>query len=427
MNDPKPDTIVLVGVNHQTAPLEIREKLAFADETVPAALEALVALPAVHEVILFSTCNRVEVLFSTDDAPAATAAVTACLCGMQALDPEKLAPVLYRHVGDAAARHLFRVASGLDSMVVGEPQIFGQVKKAYRQAVIRKTTGVILNRLIHRTFFVAKRVRSETGIGDSAVSISYAAIELARKIFGTLEDRKVMLVGAGEMAELAVEHLVGHRAGTIWVANRTLERAMALAKTFNGSAVSFEEIPGLLSQADIVVSSTGAHDLVITRDQVKGVMRSRKNRPLFFIDIAVPRDIDPDINKLENVYVYDIDDLKEVIDGNLDERRREAVKAERIVDESVIQFRSWYDSLDVVPTVVALREKFSAMARVEAEKTLCSLKIHDPKDRDAVYRMTEALVGKIMHEPTDFLRSRVDKKNKHHYLDMVKRLFNLDD
>ena len=427
MNDPKPDTIVLVGVNHQTAPLDIREKLAFADETVPAALEALVALPAVHEVILFSTCNRVEVLFSTDDAPAATAAVTACLCGMKALDPEKLAPVLYRHVGDAAARHLFRVASGLDSMVVGEPQIFGQVKKAYRQAVIRKTTGVILNRLIHRTFFVAKRVRSETGIGDSAVSISYAAIELARKIFGTLEDRKVMLVGAGEMAELAVEHLVGHRAGTIWVANRTLERAMALAKTFKGTAVSFEEIPDLLSQADIVVSSTGAHGLVITRDQVKGVMRSRKNRPLFFIDIAVPRDIDPDINKLENVYVYDIDDLKEVIDGNLDERRREAVKAERIVDESVIQFRSWYDSLDVVPTVVALREKFSAMARVEAEKTLCSLKIHDPKDRDAVYRMTEAIVGKIMHEPTDFLRSRVDKKNKHHYLDMVKRLFNLDD
>ena len=427
MEETKPDTIILVGVNHQTAPVEIRERLAFADDAVLSALDALIGLEAIHEVILFSTCNRVEVLFSTNDPLSARAAVTACLCELKGLSGEQLETVLYNHQDDAAVRHLFRVASGLDSMVVGEPQIFGQVKKAYRQAVTRNTTGVILNRLIHRTFFVAKRVRSETGIGDSAVSISYAAVELARKIFGSLEGRKVLLIGAGEMAELAVEHLVGNQAGNIWVANRTLERAMALARTFNGIAVSLEEIPGLLASVDIVVSSTGAHGMVITRDQVKSVMRSRKNRPLFFIDIAVPRDIDPDINKLENAYVYDIDDLKDVIDGNLEERRREAVKAERIVDESVIKFRSWYDSLDVVPTVVALREKIAAITRTEAEKTLGAMKNLDAKDRDAVFRMTDAIVSKIMHDPTLFLKNTADKKSKHLYLDTVKKLFHIDE
>ncbi len=427
MEDKKTDTIILAGVNHQTAPLEIREKLAFADDDVLSALDALIELDLIHEVILFSTCNRVEILFSTNDAAAATAAVISYLCELKKVPEEKLAPVLYHHQGDAAVRHLFRVASGLDSMVVGEPQIFGQVKKAYRQAVTRSTTGVILNRLIHRTFFVAKRVRSETGIGDSAVSISYAAIELARKIFGSLEEKKVLLVGAGEMAELAVEHLAGNRADNIWVANRTLERAITLARTFNGTAVSFEEIPNLLASVDIVVSSTGAPGLVITRNQVKGVMRSRKNRPLFFIDIAVPRDIDPDINKLENAYVYDIDDLKDVIDGNLEERRKEAVKAERIVDESVIKFRSWYDNLDVIPTVVALREKIGAITRTEAEKTLGVLKELNDQDREAVSRMTEAIVSKIMHDPTMFLKNKADKKSRNLYLDTVKKLFNIDE
>lgn len=427
MEDTKPDTIILAGVNHQTAPVEIREKLAFTDDEVLSALDALISLEAIHEVILFSTCNRVEVLFSTNDALTARTELISYLSELKGLTGEQLEPVLYFHQDDAAVRHLFRVASGLDSMVVGEPQIFGQVKKAYRQAVTRNTTGVILNRLIHRTFFVAKRVRSETGIGDSAVSISYAAVELARKIFGSLAERKVLLIGAGEMAELAVEHLVGNQAGKIWVANRTLERAMALARTFNGTAVSFEEIAGLLVSVDIVVSSTGAHGLVITRDQVKGVMRSRKNRPLFFIDIAVPRDIDPDINKLENAYVYDIDDLKDVIDGNLEERLREAVKAERIIDESVIKFRSWYDSLDVVPTVVALREKIAAITRTEAERTLGTLKNLDDKEREAVFRMTDAIVSKIMHDPTLFLKNTADKKSKHLYLDTVKKLFHIDE
>jgi glutamyl-tRNA reductase len=323
-------------------------------------------------------------------------------------------------------RHLFRVAAGLDSMVMGEPQVFGQVKAAYRQAVDKKSTGVVLNRLIHRTFFVAKRVRSETGIGDNAVSVSYAAIELGRKIFGSLEDKQVLLIGAGEMAELAVEHLVGHHVGKVFVANRTFSRAASLAKTFDGRPVSMEEIPEMLQTVDIVVSSTGAPDLVITRAMVKAVLRRRRNNPLFFIDIAVPRDIDSAVHKLENVYLYDIDDLKEVVDDNLAQRKKEAVKAERIIEEVLLSFRDWYDRLAVVPTVVAMREKITDIARAEADKTLGSLKHLSDNDRAAVYRMTAAIVNKVMHDPTTFLKNSADKKEKNRYLDIAKKLFGLE-
>ncbi|MFW6236964.1 MAG: glutamyl-tRNA reductase [Desulfosudaceae bacterium] len=421
-----PDRIVLIGVNHETAPVALREKLAFAAEDIPAAVRELVAAPAVNEALLFSTCNRVEILLVAGDASAAAAAALDFLCRSRRVGQEQLLPVLYRYEDDEAVRHIFRVASGLDSLVVGEPQVFGQVKEAYRLAVTEKTTGVILNRLIHRTFSVAKRVRHETGIGDSAVSISYAAIELGRKIFGSLEGRQVLLVGAGEMAELAVAHLVNHDAGTVFVANRTFERAVHLARSFVGQAVRLEEIDEALKSVDIVVSSTGSPELVVRADQVKKVMRSRRNRPVFFIDIAVPRDIDPAINRLDNAYVYDIDDLKGVVDENLAQRKKEAVKAGRIVDEAVIRFRTWYESLEVVPTVVALREKLSVIAAAEVEKTLHSLDHPSENDRAAVRRMAEALVNKIVHDPTVFLKQQVDRKSKHYYLDTLKKLFRLD-
>ncbi|MFP4039494.1 MAG: glutamyl-tRNA reductase [Desulfosudaceae bacterium] len=427
--DDKPDgreRIILLGVNHETAPVSLREKLAFAADDIPPALRTLQTAAAVNEVLLFSTCNRVEILMVAADGPAAAEAALDFLCRDRQLDREQLRPVLYQYEGDEAVRHIFRVASGLDSLVVGEPQIFGQVKEAYRLAVIEKTTGVILNRLIHRTFSVAKRVRHETGIGDSAVSISYAAIELGRKIFGSLEGRQVLLVGAGEMAELAVTHLINHDAGQVFVANRTFERAVRLARTFDGQAVDLEEIGQVLTTVDIVVSSTGAPDLVIRADQVKKVMRARRNRPVFFIDIAVPRDIDPDINRLDNAYVYDIDELKGVVDDNLAQRKQEAVKAGRLVDEAVIRFRTWYDSLEVVPTVVALREKLTLIAEAEVDKTLHTLDHLPESDRAAVRRMAEAIVNKITHDPTLFLKQRLDRKNKHSYLDTVKKLFNLD-
>jgi glutamyl-tRNA reductase len=313
-------------------------------------------------------------------------------------------------------------------MVVGEPQILGQIKTAYRLAIRQKTSGVILNRLLHKTFFVAKRVRSETGIGDNAVSISYAAIELARKIFGDLQGRKTLLIGAGEMAELAVEHLIRHKAGDIFVANRTFERGLELAERFKGKALRFEEISDYLLDADIIISSTGAPGFILTRDQVKKAMRTRKNRPLFFIDIAVPRDIDPEINRLPNAYVYDIDDLQGVIEENIEDRSHEAMKAERIIDEGVIRFRQWYENLEVVPTIVALREKMNGIAQAEIRKTLShSLNRLSPEEEQALNRMAEAMINKILHDPTMFLKGTGCRGNKSFYIDAVRKMFHLDE
>ncbi len=323
-------------------------------------------------------------------------------------------------------RHTFQVAASLDSMVVGEPQILGQMKEAYRKATLEKTSGVILNKLLHRTFFVAKKVRTETGIGDHAVSISYAAIELGKKIFGDLAGKRVMLIGAGEMAELAVEHLIRNRVGAITVANRTFARGVELAERFSGQAIKFEEIVDFIKDVDIVISSTGATGYVLRREQIKDAMRNRRNRSLFFIDIAVPRDIDPAINRINNAYVYDIDDLKGIVDDNIEDRQREAVKAQRIIDEAVIGFRKWYDTLAVVPTIVSLRGKVEALARQELEKTLATLDHLPDADKQAVKRMTDALVNKILHEPTRFLKKNGCYGDKSVSLDLTRKLFNLD-
>jgi len=346
--------ILLIGLNHQTAPVELRECIAFSSDETIDALDMLKNYRSVKEAILFSTCNRVEVLVTTENRKEAEKTVKSFIAEFKNSPQTQFEKSLYVHYGDDAVKHLFRVVSSLDSMMVGEPQILGQIKEAYHSATLRKTSGTVLNRLLHRAFFVAKRVRTETGIGDHAVSISYAAIELAKKIFGSLEGKKALLIGAGEMAELAVEHLLRNRVEEIFVANRTFERGVELAKKFNGQAIRFEEIPENLESVDIIISSTGSPDFVIHHGQVKTALKSRKNRPLFFIDIAVPRDIEPKINKLGNVYVYDIDDLKSVVDENIEDRQREAIKGERIVDEAVIQFHQWYDSLEVVPTIVSL-------------------------------------------------------------------------
>jgi glutamyl-tRNA reductase len=335
--------------------------------------------------------------------------------------------VLYIYNGDEAVRHIFRVASSLDSMMVGEPQILGQIKEAYLTATSKKTSSVILNRLLHRTFFVAKRVRSETGIGDHAVSISYAAIELGRKIFGTLEGKKVLLIGAGEMAELAVEHLIRNKVENIIIANRTFKRGMELAERFSGKAIRFEEISDCLKFVDIIISSTDSPSFIITRDQVKRIIRTRRNRPIFFIDIAVPRDIDPKINRLTNSYVYDIDDLKSVINENIEDRNRESIKGERIIDEAVIRFWQWYENLDVVPTIVALRKKLDAIAKTEINKTFQSLNHLSDDDRQAIHRMTNSLISKILHDPTLMLKSNGCYRNKSVYLDIARKLFKLDD
>jgi glutamyl-tRNA reductase len=311
-------------------------------------------------------------------------------------------------------------------MMVGEPQILGQIKDAYHDATQKKATGVILNRLLHKSFFVAKRVRSETGIGDHAVSISYAAIELGRKIFGSLDGRSVLLVGAGEMAELAVEHLLRNRIGQVWVANRTFARGMELAGRFGGKAIRFEEIAEHLKTVDVIISSTGAPGYVITSDLVKQSMRLRRNRPLFFIDIAVPRDIDPEINQLPNSFVYDIDDLKGVIEENIEDRRKEAVKGERIVDEAVLSFRQWLESLEVVPTIVGLRSKLEAIAQSELQKTTQSLTHLSEEDARAISRMTCAMINKILHDPILFLKQNGATEDGAACLNLVRKLFKLD-
>jgi len=418
--------ILLIGLNHKTAPVEIRECIGFAGDESDQALNDLHALDAVHEVLLLSTCNRVEVLLTTPSKDEAARQVVNFLSEMNQIPVADFEDNLYQHVGDDAVRHVFRVAASLDSMVVGEPQILGQIKEAYRTAATKRTSGVILNRLLHKTFLVAKRIRTETGIGDHAVSISYAAIELARKIFGDLEGRKVLLVGAGEMAELAVEHLIRNRADEILVANRTFERGVELARRFHGRPIRFEEIEEGLETVDIVISSTGAKDFVIRRDQVRKVMRRRRNRPLFFIDIAVPRDIDPEINRLNSIYVYDIDDLKGVIEENIEDRQRAAVKGERLVDEAVIRFRQWYQSLDVVPTIVGLRRKFEQVIRAEVARTCPGGSPHGVAE-DALDKMVNALVNKILHDPTTILKCEEGHGNKAQLLAATRKLFKLDD
>jgi glutamyl-tRNA reductase len=418
--------IVLIGVNHRTAPVELREKLDFSDTETEKALLHLRKIPSVHEALLISTCNRVEVLVTTDESRVAEEEVAACIAERKGVALDRFLPSVYIYTGDDAVRHLFRVTASLDSMMLGEPQILGQVKEAYRQAVEAKTTGVIINRLLHKAFSVAKRVRTETGIGGHAVSISYAAVELAKKIFDTLENKSILLVGAGEMAELAVEHLLRSRcAGNILVANRTFATAAALAEQFNGTPIRFEEIAGTLQWADIIISSTGAPGFVITRDDVKPVMRKRKNKALFFIDIAVPRDIDPAVNRLSNAYVYDIDDLEGVIQENIESRKQESVTAERIVDEGVLRFHAWHESLDVVPTIVALRQKVHAIAAAELQKTLSSLSLSE-QDEMALQKMNEAMINKILHDPTIFLKNPGSHRNKSLYLDLARNLFKLD-
>jgi len=385
--------IVLIGLNHQTAPVELREKVAL-DNCEPAKLyHDLKQLKCVKEGICLSTCNRVEVLVTTSETvERVTEEVKNFLAVQNRIRPKEFENHLYVLQAQEAVSHLFNVVSSLDSMIVGEPQILGQVKASYRDAVKNRSSGVILNKLLHKAFFVAKRVRTETGIANHAVSVSYAAVELARKIFGDLSGKKILLIGAGEMAELAAEHLLSQRADHIIVANRTLERALALAKRFKGQGVVLEEIPSVLVEADIVVSSTGSPETLITSQMVRSVLKARKHRPLFFVDIAVPRDVDPDVNSLGNVYLYDIDDLKRVVEENLSARADEAVRARRIVQEETIKLMNWLETLDVAPTIIALKEKTEEIRSAELKRTLNKLGPLNDDQINAMEVMTQSMV-----------------------------------
>jgi glutamyl-tRNA reductase len=414
--------ISLIGVNHKSTPLEVREKIALTGG-YEEALNRLRDEQAL-EFYLLSTCNRVELLWVTEDTSESTPNMQRFLFG-EAVAPEKWDDYSYVYRNHEAVNHLFKVAASLDSMVVGEAQILGQIKEAYRYASQFGCTGPLLNKLLHKSFSVAKRVRSETGIGSAAVSISSAAVELARKIFGNLDDKKVLLIGAGEMAELAAEHLLGQGVKGITVANRTLSRAVDLAKRFNGSACSLEELAEQIETVDIIVSSTGSSDLIIKSDDVRPLMRVRRNRPLFFIDIAVPRDLDPELNELENVFLYDIDDLSQVVEMNRSERQNEAVKAARIVEEETLKFSKWQEGLTITPTISALRAKADEICSSEVSRTLARMDLSD-SDRQKVEKLAQAITAKMLHNPLRFLKSESCRKGEDSKIDMVRTVFGLE-
>lgn len=418
------ESIVLLGVNHKTTPLAVREKLALSGGyEIP--LTSLRELQGLREYYLLSTCNRVEILFTCKDPEFMRREVLDFLFAGN-VTREEVANCIYTYENEQAVEHLFMVASSLDSMIVGESQILGQLKEAYRHASEQKTSGLILNRLLHKAFSVAKRVRTETQIGANAVSISYAAVELGRKIFGDLRSKRVLLVGAGEMAELAAEHLMSQGIEEVVVANRTLQRAMQLAKRFNGRAVGLDELVDQLLHVDIIISSTGASSLVLFKKDVASVMRRRKNKPLFFIDIAVPRDLDPKINSLDNVYLYDIDDLNNVVEMNREQRDQEAVKARRIVEEETLKFNRWLSSMGVTPTIIELRAAAEEICRMELEKTLPRLQGLEPRQKKSIEKMASSIVGKILHNPLLYLKTDHPCSDQEQRVATVRTLFKLE-
>jgi len=418
--------ILILGVSHRTTPVALRERLAFPEAALPTALGHLKAVPGVHEAAILSTCNRVEIVTCVTGAvPDVGGEIEAFLAREREVERVAFAPHLYRHYGRDAVRHLFRVAASLDSMVVGEPQILGQVKEQYAEAASAGTSGSVLHKAFHRSFAVAKRVRTETGIASKAVSVASVAAELTRTIFATLEDKTVMLVGAGKMSQLVARHLKARGTGDIIVTTRTFDHAVALAREFAGTPIPFERLAESLKLADIVIGSAGAADYLVGPGVVQEVLRARKQRPMFFIDMAVPRNFDPTINDLDNVYVYDMDDLARTRADNADEREREAVRAEVIIDTEVERFWRWLSGLDVVPTIVALRDKVEGIRRSELEKALASLQEQAPHHRALLDALTSSIVNKILHAPLASLK-RNGAADDPDLAASVRRLFDLE-
>lgn len=402
--------IVLVGLNHKTAPVAVRERLAFTDEGCADSLRALVDGEIVNEGLIVSTCNRVEVVTATvgERMTEGIERIKEFLSSSRCVAHEDFSNHLYSHADEEAVRHIFRVASSLDSMVVGEPQVLGQVRKAYSLAVNAGTAGRVLNRLVHQAFRVAKRIRTETGIAASAVSISYMAVELGRKIFGNLKGRTVLIVGAGEMAELSAKHLVSAGATRVIVTNRTHETAQQLAAQFGGEAVDFSGLSRHLAEADIVICSTGASEYVITPSIAREALEQRRNRPAFFIDISVPRNIDPAVGEIPNLFIFDIDDLESVIASNIREREREAQRAELIVESEVMQFQQTLRTLDIGPTLGALRQKLQEIARNELARQRQRLGALTPEQERAIEALLLSTVNKISHPIINRLKTSAD-------------------
>jgi glutamyl-tRNA reductase len=415
-----------VGLSHRTAPVELRECVDFARGGVEAALSALAARSIAHELVVLSTCNRAEV-YAVGDDDATAGALTRFFSEYHEVSPERMSEHMYVRRGQDAALHLFRVAAGLDSLVVGEPQILGQVKSAYATANDLRTTGALTNRLFHSAFAVGKRVRSETGLGEGAVSVSYAAIALAKKIFGNLEGLRVLILGAGEMAKLTGVHLRAQKVSQIAIASRTLSGAEHLAQHLEGRAIPWTDLDSALGAADIVITATGASEPVLTRARIDEVMRPRRRRPLFIIDIALPRDVDAAVGGLDQVFLYNLDDLRAVVKENLARRTAELERAEAIVTEEVVRFAAWMQSREIIPTVVALRQRFEAIRQAELSRLESKLSGLPPEARARLDEITHLIVEKLLLTPTEQLKAVSDETMVVAYADALNRLFSLAD
>jgi len=414
-----------VGLNHKTAPVELRERAAVAEADIPTLLQQIVAESAVREAALLSTCNRVEFTLVTHDPDAAIALVHEWFAATSELPLESVTEHLYSHTSESAVRHLFAVATGLDSLVLGEPQILGQVKSAYERALAAGTAGHILHRLFQATFSAAKRARTETGIGRQAVNVSSCAVELAGRIFGDLTGKKVLLIGAGEMAELAAKHLQGNGVKDILVANRTLERAMKLSREFDGHALTLDQLDDYLDAADIIISSTGANTYVLLPEPMQQALEKRSQQPMFLVDIAVPRDIDPRVGELNGIYLYDIDDLQQVVQGNRENREKEAEAARILLEEDAQNFLSWLKSLESVPLIRRVQEKMDSLRRDELEKARY-LNGLDADQQEAVERFSRALMKRFMHPTLKALKTLPEDIEGDLFMGAARTLFDLD-
>jgi len=415
--------IFVVGLSHKTAPIAVREALAFPKDRLPEALGRMRSEVGLDEAMVLSTCNRVEV-YGRSKEPRVPALVSFLADYHRRPSPE-LDPFLYRLEGEDAVRHAFRVAASLDSMVLGEPQILGQVKEAYQIAEKAGALGSVLNALRNRSIAAARRARSETGIGQNAVSVSYVAVELAKKIFGELKERNVLLVGAGKMSELAARHLVQGGARATVLGGRTFEKAEQLAAALGGKAAPFESLRSELTRADIVISGTGAPGIVIQGEDVRAACAGRRQRPLFLIDIAVPRDVDPAVAKLPGVFLYDLDDLKSVSEANLRERRKEASAAESLVELEVHEFLAWRQSLEVVPLLVELRQRADQIRKAEIEKARKRLGPITPEQEQALEAVTSAIVNKLLHPPTVHIKEIASNGHAKEHLGLIRKLLGL--
>jgi glutamyl-tRNA reductase len=415
--------IQLLGLSHKTAPVEVRERLHIDESKLPSALHQIHKI--VPEAMIFSTCNRFEILARVDELDGATQKMSDLISEIREIPQTEFQPMLYTYSGPEAVRHVFRVAASLDSLVVGEPQILGQMKQFFAIAQHEKTIAYTLHSIMERAFMVAKKIRSETLIANSQVSISSVAVELASKIFDKLEDKTALVIGAGEMSLLTIQHLQSHGVKSILVINRTYQKAADMAREIHARAVPFEDLAGCIAESDIVISSTGSPNFIINKEIAHRAMTLRRNRPMFFVDIAVPRDIDPKINQIDGVFLYDIDDLQSVVEKNKQQRLKEAERAEEIISQEAEVFWNKLKSLDIAPTIRDIQARIEQLRKKEIEMTMKKMGDLNDAQKKALEDLTSSLTNKILQQSYSELRQLANQPDGVEKIELIRKLFRI--